>query len=471
MRPLQYPKTALCGRRSARVGGQIGQNYPHHAILSLEEHQTRMISIRTPGRRPWRCFFALVVFIANINCDFAREDERAKLPPRLRKRICAPKDVPGPTADYQTPTRKLNREEYPFFEDDLDLQGLELVLRRQLERFRKRNLKGTITFGTDRYPLTQVRDTLLRFQELVDRAMDCRRDEDQKADCMSEFRDQVMRGFNVYAPLLTPEDPRYGQPEPTLFTGYYTAHLEVSLWPTQEYRVPIYAKPSDEWFSRTGRFEIDFQQALSNRGWELFYAKDRFSVYLLHLEGGGKVSYVDANGTKRSAYLSFAGTNNRQWRFISTQMLEKKWITNPAVYYQRRFINENPQLEPQIFSYCPSYVFFRKTTHPPEGSDLVPLTDNRSIATDRNFYGFKGILSFVRTKRPKPVGAESDEKNIEMMPFSRFVLDQDTGGAIRGKARVDFYFGEGEYAELAANTVKNRGDLFFLMLKSESDVP
>ena len=141
-------------------------------------------------------------------------------------------------------------------------------------------------------------------------------------------------------------------------------------------------------------------------------------------------------------------------------MVERNWIQEPTLPNQRQFIRAHPALEPQIFSYCPSYVYFKTSEHPPEGSDRVPLTDNRSIATDSSFYRFKGALALVKTKRPKV-----SEDPVEMMPFSRFVLDQDTGGSIKGKGRVDFYFGEGAYAQLAANSVKQRGELFYLMLK------
>ena len=90
---------------------------------------------------------------------------------------------------------------------------------------------------------------------------------------------------------------------------------------------------------------------------------------------------------------------------------------------------------------------------------MVSLTDNRSIATDYRRYSLKGTLSFIRGQRPNPVG----ESGFRV--FSRFMIDQDTGGAIKGNARADIYFGEGAYAEKAANSVNNRGQMFFLLKK------
>jgi membrane-bound lytic murein transglycosylase A len=99
------------------------------------------------------------------------------------------------------------------------------------------------------------------------------------------------------------------------------------------------------------------------------------------------------------------------------------------------------------------------------GSDLVPLTDNRSIATDTNYYRFKGLLAFVQAERPVETSLQNNCQ-LEFRSFSRFYLDQDTGGAIRGKGRVDLYFGENEYAQKAAYNLVRRGDLYFLMLKN-----
>jgi membrane-bound lytic murein transglycosylase A len=98
----------------------------------------------------------------------------------------------------------------------------------------------------------------------------------------------------------------------------------------------------------------------------------------------------------------------------------------------------------------------------------VPLTDNRSIATDSKLYEFKGLLTFVEAKRPVDPNLIRDEESQLDVPYKsyqRFYLDQDTGGAIRGKGRVDLYFGEGDYAEVAAYNTKHTGKLFFLMSK------
>lgn len=403
----------------------------------------------------------ILLFLSCLGCiDIPKEEN---LPPSVADHLCVADTQPrSDSAEYVTPTRRLSEAEIPVLHDDLDLADMDLVLERQLARFANEKLIGFIVMGEDRFPVRQVRDSLKAFQTLVRRTRLClvTSPTKERAHCFDEFARDVKAKFAFYKPHLVEGDPRVGEEQPVMYTGYYTPRLEVSLKKEGQFQYPIYMKPNDEWINRMGRYEIDFKDGLAGRGLELFYAQSRFDLYLLHLEGGGRVFFQDEQGREQSKYISYGGSNGRKWRFIVAQMLNENWITEPTVSYQREFVTQNPGLEPEIFSYCPSYVFFKPTNHPPEGNRQVPLTDNRSIATDINYYRFKGVLAFVKTERPRAM-----EKDVEMMPFSRFVLDQDTGSAIRGKARVDFYLGEGPYAELAANTMKQRGDIYFMMLK------
>lgn len=414
---------------------------------------------------------AIFASMGNLACLVVPKEERDNLPPRVEAKLCPDDKITNQISeesDSKTPTRRLSLGEFPLFKDDLDFKDLDLVIDRQLKRFAERDMKGFVWFGEDRYHRRAVKASLSHLKSYTRRARLCviTGGPNRREECMSDFNQRIREKFAVYIPELKPGDPRYGEDRPILVTGYYTPHLEVSEVQDEVFRYPIYQKPIDEWVKRMGRYQIDFRSGLAGYGLELYYAKSLFDVYLLHLEGGGRVSFRDRKNRTSSSYVSYGGSNSRQWRFISALMVDRNWISETAVPYQREFIDENPSLLPEIFSFCPSYVFFKKTTHPPEGSDVVPLTDNRSIATDVNHYRFKGVPAFVISERPRTL-----EKNVEMIPFSRFVIDQDTGGAIRGKGRVDFYFGEGDYAELAANSLKQRGDLFYLMLKAEANVP
>ena len=127
----------------------------------------------------------------------------------------------------------------------------------------------------------------------------------------------------------------------------------------------------------------------------------------------------------------------------------------------RSYLAAHPEQLDEVLFHDPSYVFFRIVGNGPLGNIIIPLTGGRSIATDARLFP-KGGLAFIVTK--KPVINEKSEIT-EWKPFSRFVVNQDTGGAIRGPARVDLFWGEGEIAEISAGHMKQEGKLFFLVAK------
>ena len=131
----------------------------------------------------------------------------------------------------------------------------------------------------------------------------------------------------------------------------------------------------------------------------------------------------------------------------------------------RSYLRDHPERLDEILFHDPSYIFFRVVEEGPLGSFNVPLTTGRSIATDTRLFP-RGTLAFIITE--KPVIDENGEIT-EWERFSRFVVNQDTGGAIRGPARVDLFWGEGEVAEISAGNMKQKGKLFFLMEKPEQN--
>lgn len=358
--------------------------------------------------------------------------------------------------DYNTPTRLLEASQYPNFSDDLNFDEMPLALERQIKRFRQRNLNGSIQLGEINFQQTKLLDTLISFDQDVKNMKKCLSTK-PKSQCNKWLDEQVKKNYYVFVPNMGSID--YKRSAFAHFTAYYTPTLKASMNKTKKKPYAIYNMPKEGYLKSKTRDEIDFLGALNGHNYEMFYTKDMFELYLMQIEGGGKVVIENGDGSTKNFYLSYAGTNRRSWRFISKYMFEKGMIQDRSVASQRDYLNKNPNKWREIYSYCPSYVYFKVTEDPPLGSDMVSLTDNRSIATDYRKYSLKGTLSFIRGKRPNPVG-ESGYKI-----FSRFMIDQDTGGAIKGNARADLYFGEGEYAEKAANSVNNKGQMFFLIKK------
>ncbi len=393
------------------------------------------------------------------------KDDLADEPARLEP-VASVDPSFSPKATYVTPTRLVPVSQWPRLADDLDFEGLGLAVQRQLERYKSKNLSGTIKLGGQVYPLKAVPESLSRFLEISEDYQVCMAGGKIKPkSCEDRLNQTVQREFNLYAPNLTPDDPRYGEEKSTLFTAYYTPLLRGRTVPDARYKYGVYRKPSSSSLAGKTRYQIDFQDAFKGKGLQLFYSDNLFDLYLLHVQGGGKVVMENKSGKLSSFYISFEGTNGKNFTFISKYMQQKGYISDLSVESQRTFLETHPQKQAEIFATCPGYIYFKQSAHPPLGNDVVPLTDNRSIATDTKYYSFKGLLAFVAAERPREDQKKNECGQAEFQSFSRFFLDQDTGGAIRGKARVDLYFGEGPYAEYAAYNTTNRGDLYFLMLK------
>jgi membrane-bound lytic murein transglycosylase A len=369
----------------------------------------------------------------------------------------------------QTPTKRLHISKYPAFIDDLNFDWMEIALDRQIERFAAKELTNQIKLGDDVFPEKQMFETAKEFRKLVIIFRRCLiSPKIEVKTCRSEFEHSFIGHFNVYEPALEEGDPGNGKENNAFFTGYNTPTLNVTSTKNSRYQYGIYAKPADESLRTSTRNQIDFQRLLEPTKYTLFYADDLFRLYLLHIEGGGKVIVNGSNNHTTEYYLTFDGTNSQSFKWLSTYMVEHGMLDpkDRSIEAQRVFLRENPSKWEEIYSSCPSYVYFKLTDTPPNGSDEVSLTDNRSMATDRLMYKAKGLLAFVIGRRPVEVQpAPKNQADVLFRDFSRFYIDQDTGGAIKGKARADLYFGEGDYAQLAGENIKDWGKIFFIMKK------
>jgi membrane-bound lytic murein transglycosylase A len=274
-----------------------------------------------------------------------------------------------------------------------------------------------------------------------------------------------------------------------LFSSYYEPTLPASLKKTTEYPYPIYAKPDDlitvnlEDFNEkfkgeklTGRLkkdalvpyltreEIDFENALKGRGLELAWLKDRADVMDLHIEGSGRLSLPDGSIIK----ARFAATNSLKFKGWLTALVETGGLPREGLSHEKgkQYLVEHPDKERSIMSQNRRYTFF-KLEQPgdpeegPAGTYGFPLTGWRSIAVDNALVPM-GALAFMSVNTP-----DVDEKGVILgrKQDNRFVFCQDTGGAIKGPGRVDFFTGNGEKARTFAFKLWDPGVLYLLVLK------
>lgn len=348
--------------------------------------------------------------------------------------------------------------EYPLFDDDLDFKNIETAIERQLKAFDRRALKGSIKLGNKSYPLSVFKSSLLKFKEIVDRNRPCFEEGTTGRElCVSVFNEEIAQNFLLYRPIN--ENLPSSNERPVHFTAYYSPVLKASLSPSATDKFAIYSVPKAG-MNKLTREEIDYDEKLKGSGSELFYLSNPFELYMMHIEGGGAVEYVDSEGKVKRQFLSYAGNNGNKFKFISVYMKEKGYISDSSISVQREFLSAHPELWREIYSYCKGYIYFQKSKEEPMGMEDIPLTDGRSVAQDKKYYPRKGLLTFVVTEKPSRENGE-----LKFKPFSRFFIDQDTGSAIQGEARADLYFGFGDEAKLAAETLNNYGKMYFLIAK------
>ncbi len=268
-----------------------------------------------------------------------------------------------------------------------------------------------------------------------------------------------------------------------LVTGYYVPLIDGSLRRRRDYQVPVYGRPSDiievslgdfsdEWSGRRlfgklrGRRLVpypDRRQLREDgelRGREIAWARDKVDLFFVEVQGSGVLKLPDG----REARIGYAGANGRPYRSIGKLLIDEGKVEREKMSMQaiRSYLAENPEDVDRVLDYNESVVFFRRLNGPAVGSLGFPVTAGRSVATDRHLMP-RGALGFLVTEIPA-VGP--DGATIAAGRLTRFVLNQDTGGAIRGPGRADFFWGRGEEAALRAGLMKQPGRLFFLVPKS-----
>ncbi len=261
-----------------------------------------------------------------------------------------------------------------------------------------------------------------------------------------------------------------------LVTGYYEPLLRGSRYLTPKYRFPIYAAPEDllvvdlsavypelknlrlrgrlqgnkvvPYFSRA---EIESGSA-PVRGKELVWVDDPVELFFLQVQGSGRVKLENGDVVR----VGYADQNGHPYRSIGKWLVEKGELTLDKASMQgiKDWGRRNPERLPELLNANPSYVFFRELPNHlagPLGALGVPLTAERSIAVDPRGMPL-GAPVWLATTRPN-----SSE------PLNRLMLAQDTGGAIRGNVRADFFWGFGDEAGRQAGAMKQKGRMWVLL--------
>lgn len=250
------------------------------------------------------------------------------------------------------------------------------------------------------------------------------------------------------------------------FTGYFQPVYSASRQKTAVYRYPLYRKPNnfDSWQNpHPTRTDLEGKDGLGNssilKGNELVWLSDRLQSYLVQVQGSAQFKLTDG----KIMTIGYDGATDYPYSSLGKELIKDGKIPANEMSLPRlmAYLESNPN---ELDIYLPRnnrFIFFKETGgKPATGSLNVPVTDERSIATDKSIMP-PGALALIYTRIPQL----DKQKQMVTPTVSRYVLDQDTGSAIKGAGRVDIFFGTGDVAKAKAGLVDWTGDLYYLLLK------
>ncbi len=376
------------------------------------------------------------------------------------------------------PLLRLSPSDYPVFTDDMHYGGLAESIGQSLRYLKRVPAERRFFFGgnsetdfpdADSYNAAHMIRSLETFLAFL-----------EQRPSAKEMQTFIRTHYLVY------KSSGSGEKNQVLFTGYYEPLLRGSLQKSAEYPWPVYGPPHDlltadlslfssEYKGKTligrvegkrflpyyERKEID-NGALAGKAPELLWVDDAVDLFFLQIQGSGKIALENGE----TVNVHYHSKNGRPYRSIGKILIEEKKIARELMSMQkiREYLRTHPEEQERILHANPSYVFFSVEKEGPLGALNVRLTPGRSLAADRKIFPMSA-LAFVQTQRP--LTGDASGKALAWIDFSRFLLNQDTGGAIKGPGRADIFWGHGDYAVTAAGHLKHPGSLYFLVLRPE----
>ena len=257
-------------------------------------------------------------------------------------------------------------------------------------------------------------------------------------------------------------EPLNGAATDGLLTSYFEPELQARRQPDATHTVPLYRVPANlsrrrPWYTRQ---EMDtLPEALAAlRGLEIAYLADPVDALILQIQGSGRLRITETDGSQRTTRLAFAGTNDQPYRSVGSWLLQQGAVRDASWPGIKAWIAQNPQRLNELLWSNPRTVFFREEPlsdfdagFGPRGAQGVPLTPGRSIAVDPQSIPYG-----------TPVWLASPGPTVNL---ARLVLAQDTGSAILGAVRADYFAGWGAEAGEIAGRLKQPLKLWVLWPK------
>lgn len=288
---------------------------------------------------------------------------------------------------------------------------------------------------------------------------------------------EIRRYFQAYFEPYRLQKGTGAKAEATgLITGYYEPLLRGARAASAEFNTALYSPPQDlltvdlsslypELKGKAVRGRLDGNRVVpyytraelaadpALRGKELVWVDNPLDAFALEIQGSGRVQFEDGETVR----IQYADQNGQPYHSIGRYLVDRGLLTveqatMPGI---RAWLEANPQRMQEVLDANPSVVFFKEMPlgnpeEGPKGAENVALTAGRSIAVDAAYIPL-GAPVFLATTFPA-----SDA------PLERLVMAQDTGGAIRGAPRADFFWGTGNEARETAGKMRQSGEMWLL---------
>ncbi len=363
-------------------------------------------------------------------------------------------------------------DDFAGFADDLGRASLEQTITNQLQAMFEQETSTPVRLGSFILPHGRLVETLETFLDILKRDLP-----------FEEFNKKILEEFVLYR-------VGKGKNKKMLFTAYYRPIMQASQVRTPLYRYPIYQMPKQglpqvkyengiqlvgthagikkvresylkkKAWQRFTREEIDHKGVLRGRGLEVAWLKDDLDRFFLHIQGSGILEFPD--GSRRG--VGYQGSNQYSYTSIGKLMIQDGVIdiSQGSMQGIKKYFADHPQDTAKYLYQNKRYIFFTLNDNRPRGSGGGELVGGRSIATDKSIYPAGG-LAFIKVRQPI---LDKNNKIVRWQLTSRFVVDQDTGNAIRGPGRGDLFFGTGQEAGAKAGHYYERGIIYYLIKKN-----
>lgn len=359
--------------------------------------------------------------------------------------------------------------------DDLELNGLNEAIVRQRAVLRGKP-ETSMRFGDVVISRGAYSDALDKLSAVLE-------DTRPTAEKLRYIGDHF-RFFEIYG------DTQWGE---ILLTSYFEPIISGSLKKTDRFSQPLYAKPHDlitidlQKFSPRfkeepslrarvnegkvipyySRHDIDSKGVLHGKGLEICWV-DPIDAFFLQIQGSGTVRLQSGE----ELFITYAEKNGYKYEPIG-KFLKERIAPMPVTMQRIEAIAKtmSPKEKAELFDKNPSYVFFIKSKQRALTALGIPATPGRTIAADPKFAP-KGALAFVTFS--KPVFTESGHQELVESKgprVSRFVLDQDSGGAITGTGHIDLFWGRGDEAKKVAGVLQDKARIMYLVPRDAEPRP